>query len=98
MIIVLSSCANAVSLKSLTCKACAIDILHTMIWYQKPFFPSHEYCTTILVIDCHVRPFSLMPYMLKSRKTRPMHHVLVLSSSPILGQEPIPTANDLSIK
>ena len=42
--------------------------------------------------------FSLMPNMLKGRKTRPVDQVFVLSGSPILGQEPIAAANDLGIK
>ena len=36
--------------------------------------------------------------MLKGRKTRPVDHVFVLSGSPILGQESIAAADNLSIK
>jgi hypothetical protein len=81
-----------------TCKACTADILNTMIWNQKSFLPSHEHRPAVPVLHGQQWLLELVLDMAKSRKSRPMHHVLLLGSAPVSGQKTIPTTDDLGVK
>jgi len=81
-----------------TCKTCAIDVLYTMIWNQEPLFPPHKDYTAVSIVKSQVRVLCVVSDVLKGGKSRPVHQVLVLSSTPILCEETITVANDLSVK
>jgi hypothetical protein len=81
-----------------TCKACAVDILHSMIWDQKFLLPPHEYDSSVPVINRHMWKLSFVLYMFECGESRPMHDIFMPGCTPVLGEETISTTNDLSIK
>ena len=69
-----------------------------MIWDQESLLPSHEDDSSVPLVDSHMWKFSFMLYMFKCGKSRPMHDIFMSSCTPVLGEETIPTSNDLGIK
>lgn len=81
-----------------TCKACAIDVLYTMIRNQKPFLPPHEHCTTVPIVHRQMWFLQFMLDMSEGRETLPMDHVLLFVCTPVLCQKSILVTDDLCIK
>lgn len=69
-----------------------------MVWDQELFLPPHEDCTTISVTHRQVWLLQLVLHMSESRESLPVDHILLLIRTPILCQEPVPTAYNLCIK
>jgi len=69
-----------------------------MVGYQESLLPPHENSATIPVAYCQVRFLQLILDVTECDKTRPMNHVFLFRSAPILSQEPVPTADNFSVK
>jgi len=82
----------------LTSKAGTTDVLHPVVRNQELLLPSHEHRPSIPIIDSHMRFLGLSFDVLECWESCPMDHVFMFRGTPILGQEPIPTSNDLSIE
>lgn len=84
---------------SLTCKACTVDILHTMVRNQELLLPPHEHRSAVQrVLHGQVRLLELVLHMPESGETGPVHHILLFRCTPVARQEPIPAANYLGVK
>jgi hypothetical protein len=69
-----------------------------MVWDQEPLLPPHKDDATVSVIQSHMGSLSLMPNVLESWETRPMDDVLVLGCTPVLCEEAIAAADNLSVE
>lgn len=92
-------CDWAIVMMSLTGKTSTVDVLNTMVGYKELLFPPHEHRSAIEgILHGQMRLLELVLHMPESGEPRPMNHILLFRRAPVARQEPIPTANYLSVK
>ena len=88
-----------IGMKSLTCKARAIDVLHTVVRDEELLLPAHKHCAAIeRILHRQVRLLELVLDVPERGEPRPVHHILLLVCSPVPRQETIPAANNLGVE
>lgn len=94
----MESCAAADESREFTCEACTVDIKNSVVGYQEPLLPSHEDGSAITVTHRQMRLPEFTLDMAECWEARPMNHVFVFISSPVLCQKAIPAADYFGIK